>query len=140
MMSKVAPLLSLDEAYVCAQAERRNPSMANRVHKSLTWSWKLTTGYLDRAICVTDPSERIHETAVLRVEDSAARHVRPPYGSPEFSELLKTRPEKIVPLSMAEKALIAQKTLVPPERILPKSRRRVSFCDRITRLLSGSGT
>lgn len=137
MACKIAPLLELDLTYLAAQADRRQRYAAGTLHKSLTWSWRLTTGSIDRPICETDPSERIHESAFMRLNEVNGHPVPAPYGTREFRQMLNTKKNRMARISNSEQALIDSIMSVLPEMILKPTHRRLSFCDRLLQLLGG---
>jgi hypothetical protein len=133
----VEPLLDLDPEYLCAQADRRHPYGTGMLHKSLTWWWKATTGSIDRTICETDPaSEWIHESVYRRAE---RKNGASSYGTQKFHEVLDCKRERMAPLSEYESMLLAKIGQVRPEKVLSRSHRRLSFCDKLIGLLGGHG-
>lgn len=129
------PLVDLDPEYLCAQADRRHPYGTGMLHKSLTWWWKATTGSIDRTICETDPSsEWIHQSVYWRAEGKSGVSS---YGTRKFRKILDCKKERMAPLSEYESMLLAMMERVRPEKILSKSLRRLSFCDKLIGLLGG---
>ena len=105
------------------------------LHKSLTWWWKALTGSIDRTICETDPSsEWIHQSAYWRAERNNGVSS---YGTRKFRKILDCNRERMAPLSAYENMLLAMIERVRPEKILSKSHRRLSFCDKLIGLLGG---
>jgi hypothetical protein len=138
MVSRVAPLLELDRGYLCAQADRRRPYAMGKLENSLTRFYRVTTGRYLRPICETDPpTERIHESAFMRLDETKGRPDPAPYGDTDHRNRLEAKPDRMVPLSDLEKDLLAEIPDTVPEKIIQRAHRRLTFCDRIVMILGG---
>lgn len=138
MAGKIAPLLGLDQDYICAQAERRRPYATGELVNTLTASWKLTTGHFVRPLCQTDPgSEYIHESAWIRANEANGKPVPAPYRDGAFKILLDRKKDRLMPLSPYESEILRRIPDVTPELILPRSHHKPSFCDRVVTALGG---
>jgi hypothetical protein len=138
MAAKIAPLLELDQDYLCAQAERRRPYATGQLVNTLTLSWKLTTGRFVRPICQTDPgSEYIHESTWIRTSGRNGEPSPAPYRDAAFRAFLEEKTSRMMPLSGFEKNILARIPDVEPERVLPGRSGPRSFCDRIVVALGG---
>jgi uncharacterized protein (DUF2235 family) len=80
--------LALDKKYVEHTQENSRYLLVN----SRTAKWRLSPEKL-RTLCQTDPSERIHHTAVKRLDASAAPYDFDPhpYACPNLRELVQTK-------------------------------------------------
>lgn len=76
--------LALDEAYV----ERTQEGTRHVLVDSRTVRWRLLPA-LDRIICATDPSERLHHTALTRLNATRATFEPWPYDSRPLKSLIR---------------------------------------------------
>jgi hypothetical protein len=137
MASRVAPLLDLDTRYLCAQADRRLSYATGKLETSLTWFYRVTTGRFVRPVCETDASERIHESAVMRLNGTNGPPDPMPYGDTAHRKRLQALQKRVVPLSDFEKHLLAQIPNTVPEKIIQRAHRRLTFCDRLLITMGG---
>jgi hypothetical protein len=140
MAGKVAPLLDLNQDYICAcaQAKRCRLYATGELVNTLTASWRLTTGRFVRPMCQTDPgSEHIHESAWMRMDEVNGPPVPAPYRDQAFKAFLEQNRTRMMPLSEYEREVLHRIGEVTSEPILPRSRRKRSFCDRIVIALGG---
>jgi uncharacterized protein (DUF2235 family) len=139
MASRIAPLLELDREYLAAQAQaaRLRPYATGKLVNSRTLFYRLFTPRNIRAICETDPSERVHESAFFRLGNTNGRPDPSPYGDAQFRARLNGLRSRMVPLSDFEKQLIAAVPKTTPEMILPPAHHRTTFCDWIITKLGG---
>jgi hypothetical protein len=137
LAGKVAPLLDLDQGYLCAQAERRRPYATGELVKTLTAAWRLT-GRFVRPICRTDPAtEHIHESVWMRANEVHGKPVPAPYRDATFKAFLEKHAYRLMPLSPFEQEILTHIPDATPEHILPPGHRNRSFCDRVVTTLSG---
>lgn len=141
MAAKVAPLLDLDRDYLCMQAhadrEGKPRYATGELVDSRTGSWKLFPRS-PRKPLATDPSERIHESAVLRANNVNGPCVPSPYRDAAFRALLQQNAARIEPLSDYEKSILAAIPNVEPEVVLEREPRMRSVCDRLVTFFGGS--
>jgi hypothetical protein len=139
MASRIAPLLELDRQYLTAQAQaaRRKPYATGKLVDSRTLFYWLFTRRHVRTICEPDPSEGVHESAFLRLDNTNGGPQPSPYGDAEFRARLNGMRDRMVFLSDFEKQLIADVPRTEPEKILERAHRRTTFCDWIITALGG---
>jgi len=140
MAAKLAPLLSLDMRYLCAQADRGGMYGFGKLVDSFTWLWRLTSRRYVRPMCQTDPdTEYIHESAPLRAHSTEDTPVPAPYRDQTFKDFLASYAARLMPLSEYEKQLLQGIPITQPEMILPRTKQRRSFCDRVVGLFGTRG-
>ena len=137
MASRVTPLLELDSRYLCAQADRRRPYATGKLETSLTWFYRVTTGRFVRPVCQTDASERVHESAFMRLNETNGPPDPTPYGDTAHRKRLQGLQNRVVPLSDFEKHLLAEIPDTAPEKIMQRARRPLTFCDGLVMVLGG---
>lgn len=136
MCSNVSPLLELDRTQICAQIDRTRPYAKGTLVDSRTGTWKLTPA-APRSICVTDPSECIHESVWMRLAKDGGDPDPSPYRDAAFQAFLAKNIARKEPLSSYEKDILGSLAGVPPEAILPRPHQTISLCDRIAGWLGG---
>jgi hypothetical protein len=137
MASRVAPLLELDSRYLCSQADRRRPYATGKLENSLTWFYRFTTGRFVRPVCETDASERVHESAFIRLNATNSMPNPTPYGDAAHRKRFQALQNRVVALSDFEKRLLAEIPDTAPEKIIRGAHRRLTFCDNIVMVLGG---
>jgi hypothetical protein len=139
MASKVAPLLELDLHYLAAQAQagRLRPYATGKLVDSRTLFYRLFTRRYVRAICATDRSERVHESTFIRLDGANGAPDPSPYGNADLRSTLEAKRDQMVPLSEFEKNLLAAVPQTEPEKIIPQSHHRLTFCDKVVMALGG---
>jgi len=76
--------LALDQAYV----DRKQEGTRNLLVDSRTFRWRLLPAR-DRVLCATDRSERVHHTALTRLDGTGERFEPRPYECPPLKLLIR---------------------------------------------------
>jgi uncharacterized protein (DUF2235 family) len=137
MCSKLTPLLDIDRDQLCAQAERSRRYGKGRLVDSRTGSWMLFPA-AKRAICQTDASERVHESVWRRLSKDDGPPLPSPYRDEQFPTLLTGLADRMERLSQFETDILRDLRTVSPQKVLPRSHRVDTLCDRLVRWLGGS--